>query len=53
VFTQYFGVGDRTDLVSEPMRSYRVQLAAMAAPKATLDCIGAFGYTDFRHACPR
>jgi non-heme chloroperoxidase len=53
VFTQYFGVGDRTDLVSEPMRSYHVQIAAMASPKATLDCIGAFAQTDFREDMPK
>ena len=53
VFTQYFGVGDRTDLVSEPMRSYHLHIAAMASPKATLDCIGAFGLTDFREDMPK
>jgi non-heme chloroperoxidase len=53
VFTPYFGVGDRTDLVSEPMRSYHVQIAAMASPKATLDCIGAFGFKDFRDDMPK
>ena len=48
LFTQYFGVGERTDLVSEAMRAYHVDLAAVASPKATLDCIESFAYTDFR-----
>jgi pimeloyl-ACP methyl ester carboxylesterase len=48
LFTGYFGVGERTDLVSEAMRAYHVDIAAAASPKATLDCIGAFAYTDFR-----
>jgi pimeloyl-ACP methyl ester carboxylesterase len=48
LFVGYFGVGERTDLVSEPMRAYHVDIAAAASPKATLDCIGAFAYTDFR-----
>jgi pimeloyl-ACP methyl ester carboxylesterase len=53
LFVQYFGVGERTDLVSEPMRAFHVQMAAMASPKATLDCIGAFAYTDFRADMPK
>jgi pimeloyl-ACP methyl ester carboxylesterase len=48
LFTQYFGVGERTDLVSEAMRAYHVDLAAAASPKATLDCIESFAHTDFR-----
>jgi non-heme chloroperoxidase len=39
LFTQYFGVGDRTDLVSDATRAYHVDLGAAASPKATLDCI--------------
>lgn len=46
--TNFFTVGDRTDLVSEPLRVYHRDLAAFASPKGTLDCIGAFGRTDFR-----
>jgi len=34
--------------VSEPMRQYALRLAEVASPKATLDCIAAFGRTDFR-----
>jgi len=44
----FFGAGDRTDLVSEPERLYNSQIAAFASPKGTLDCIAAFGRTDFR-----
>ena len=46
--TNFFAVGDRTDLVSEPQRVYNRDIAAVASPKGTLDCIGAFGRTDFR-----
>ena len=48
LFGPYFN-----DLVSEPMRSYHVQMAAAASPKATLDSIGAFAYTDFREDLPK
>jgi non-heme chloroperoxidase len=34
--------------VSEAQRAYAVSLALVASPKATLDCITAFGRTDFR-----
>ncbi len=44
----FFRAGDRTDLVSEPERLYNCQIAAFASPKGTLDCIAAFGRTDFR-----
>ena len=46
--TNFFTVGERTNLVSEPLRVYHRDLAAFASPKGTLDCIGAFGRTDFR-----
>jgi non-heme chloroperoxidase len=35
-------------LVSEPQRQYALAIAAGASPKGTLDCIAAFGRTDFR-----
>jgi non-heme chloroperoxidase len=38
----------RSGAVSEPMRQYALRLAEVASPKATLDCIAAFGRTDFR-----
>ena len=41
-------MGDKADLVSEAQRVYNRDIAAFASPKATLDCIGAFGRTDFR-----
>jgi non-heme chloroperoxidase len=44
----FFAAGDRTDLVSEPFRLYTRDIAAFASPKGTLDCIAAFGRTDFR-----
>ncbi|GGF91613.1 arylesterase [Rhodococcoides trifolii] len=45
--TTFFSAGD--DLkVSEPQRQYAISLASVASPKGTLDCINAFGRTDFR-----
>lgn len=44
----FFAAGDRTDLVSEPFRLYNRDIAALASPKGTLDCIAAFALTDFR-----
>jgi non-heme chloroperoxidase len=46
--TDFFTAGDRSDLVSEPNRLYNREIAAFASPKGTLDCIDAFGRTDFR-----
>ena len=43
----FFTAGDKIT-VSEPQRAYALSLAAIASPKATLDCVGAFGRTDFR-----
>ncbi len=34
--------------VSEAQRRHALRIAAFASPKGTLDCIGAFGRTDFR-----
>jgi non-heme chloroperoxidase len=53
LFTAYFGVGERTDLISAALHGYHVDMAAEASPKATLDCIGAFAYTDFRADMPK
>lgn len=44
----FFAAGERSDLISEPERLYALQIAAFASPKGTLDCVGAFGRTDFR-----
>ncbi len=46
--TMFFAAGDKSDLVSEPQRLYARDIAAFASPKGTLDCIAAFGRTDFR-----
>ena len=43
----FFSAGDELR-VSEAQRRYAVDIAAFASPKATLDCISAFGRTDFR-----
>jgi len=45
---QFFAAGDSDDLVSEPQRHHALEVAALASPKGTLDCITAFGRTDFR-----
>lgn len=46
--TNFFAAGGKTDLVSEPFRLYCRDIAAFASPKGTIDCIDAFGRTDFR-----
>lgn len=43
----FFTAGERV-LVSGPQHEYHRDIASFASPKATLDCIGAFGLTDFR-----
>jgi pimeloyl-ACP methyl ester carboxylesterase len=45
--TTFFSAGDQL-LVSEPQRLYNRDIAAFASPKGTLDCITAWGRTDFR-----
>ena len=45
----FFSAGKlKKNLVSEPFRLYLRDIAAYASPKGTLDCITAFGRTDFR-----
>ncbi len=44
----FFNTEARQDLVSEPMRHHMWNVASVASPKATLDCVAAFGKTDFR-----
>ncbi len=44
----FFKAGLLSKLVSEPARVYNRDLAAIASPKGTLDCIAAFARTDFR-----
>ncbi len=45
--TAFFSAG-KTLKVSEAQRQYAHRIASFASPKGTLDCIGAFGRTDFR-----
>lgn len=45
--TTFFSAGEDL-LVSEAQRWYARDIAAFASPKGTLDCIDAFGRTDFR-----
>ncbi|MEJ7689582.1 MAG: alpha/beta hydrolase [Nocardioidaceae bacterium] len=45
--TDFFSAGDTLE-VSEMQRTYARDIAAFASPKGTLDCISAFGLTDFR-----
>ena len=44
----FLAAGDTTDLVSDAQKRYLVQIASSASAKGTLDCINAFGRTDFR-----
>lgn len=43
----FFSAGGKLK-VSEVQRVYARDIAAFASPKATLDCVNAFGATDFR-----
>ncbi|MFJ1768509.1 alpha/beta fold hydrolase [Amycolatopsis sp. NPDC088138] len=45
--TDFFSANGKL-LVSEEQRAYAQEIAAFASPKGTLDCIAAFGRTDFR-----
>ncbi len=45
--SSFFSAGGKL-LVGEAQRGYARDIAAFASPKGTLDCIGAFSYTDFR-----
>jgi pimeloyl-ACP methyl ester carboxylesterase len=44
----FLAAGDKHDLVSDAQKRYLVQIASFASAKGTLDCINAFGRTDFR-----
>ncbi|NWJ27528.1 alpha/beta hydrolase [Rhizobium sp. RM] len=44
----FYGVGLVTSPVSEGVLDWSFILAVMASPKATIDCVDAFGKTDFR-----
>ena len=45
---QFYGVGWVSSPVSDALLDWTFVLALMASPKATIDCIDAFGKTDFR-----
>jgi non-heme chloroperoxidase len=47
-FTKTFFTAGKKVTVSSAQREYARDIAAFASPKGTLDCIGAFGRTDFR-----
>ncbi len=44
----FYGVGWVTSPVSQGVLDWTFILAVMAGPKATIDCVDAFGLTDFR-----
>jgi non-heme chloroperoxidase len=45
---QFYGVGWVSSPVSQKLLDWTFVLAIMASPKATIDCVDAFGKTDFR-----
>jgi non-heme chloroperoxidase len=45
---QFYGVGMVSSPVSQGILDWTFLLAAMASPKATLNCVDAFAKTDFR-----
>ncbi len=47
-FSSGSGITGKKVLVSEPQRQYAQAIGAGASAKGTLDCIAAFGRTDFR-----
>jgi non-heme chloroperoxidase len=44
----FYGVGFVSSPVSQALLDWSFVLAVMASPKATIDCVDAFGMTDFR-----
>ena len=44
----FYGVGMLSSPVSQGILDWSFVLAVMASPKATIDCVDAFGKTDFR-----
>jgi pimeloyl-ACP methyl ester carboxylesterase len=45
---QFFGINIVNKPVSAPYLEYFRMLASVASPKATIECVKAFAYTDFR-----
>ena len=48
----FYGVGLVTSPVSQEILDWSFTLGIMASPKATIDCVDAFGTTDFRPDLP-
>lgn len=48
----FFGVGLVSSPASKELIEWACQLAMLASPKATVDCVTAFGETDFRADMP-
>ncbi len=48
---QFYGRSVMHHTVSEPWLQFTQQMALYASPKATIDCVRAFGETDFRADC--
>lgn len=49
---EFFGVQFLKHPVSAPALEYYRNIASMASPRATIECIKSFGYTDFRNDAP-
>src|SRR5689334_17721919 len=49
---EFFGISFLKHPVSEATLRYYHTIAAMASPRATLECIKSFSYTDFRKDAP-
>ena len=49
---QFYGVGLVSSPVSKELLDWTFILAVMASPKATINCVDAFGKTDFRQDLP-
>ena len=47
-FQDFFGQGSKEGGVSDALLHDAVRVAMQASPKATIDCVDAFGKTDFR-----
>jgi pimeloyl-ACP methyl ester carboxylesterase len=48
----FFGIGMISSPVSSELVQWTSSLAMLASPKATIDCVTAFGETDFRSDMP-
>ena len=48
----FFGIGMLASPVSDEVLQWTLNLAMLASPKATTDCVEAFGKTDFRQDMP-